>query len=297
MHLRIAIMKTLLAELRNRSDFKSRKTSRGFTLIELLVVIAIIAILAAMLLPALTKAKIRAQGITCVSNMKQLTTGAIMYAGDNADVIPINVPVMGGAQQGGDSVSGKPNWVDGVFHSTLGFPISETPAYCSTNPFYLGTGPLTGFGVTLIGTIGIYAKAAGVYKCPADHYIDPDYRVERVRSCSMNCFCGYNGGLNSAMYKPFMKYSNFGGALSGSDCWMFLDENPLSLNDGFIWYDPTGGGIDDRPAINHGNQSSFAYADGHAQLHKWQDVYLVNRGTAGGADTVWLAQHGTYKYR
>jgi prepilin-type processing-associated H-X9-DG protein len=73
-----------------------------------------------------------------------------------------------------------------------------------------------------------------------------------------------------------------------------LDENPLSLNDGFIYFDPAGNTVYDRPAINHGNQSSFSFADGHAELHKWLDTYLSPNSTRSGADTKWLGMHGTY---
>jgi prepilin-type N-terminal cleavage/methylation domain-containing protein/prepilin-type processing-associated H-X9-DG protein len=274
-----------------------KKTSSGFTLIELLVVIAIIAILAAMLLPVLAKAKIRAQGIQCISNMKQLGTGAIMYGGDNGDAVPVNTPTQNSGDTG--TGGGKPNWVDGTFQSSVGFPIAENPAGCSTNPFYLGTGSLTGGTptVTLVGSIGPYAKAAGVYKCAADHYLDPKYGVERVRSCSMNCYCGNKNAnffIDPVNYKYFTKFTDFGGALSGSDCWIFLDENPRSLNDGFILYDPAGNTVEDRPAVNHGNSSSFVFADGHAELHKWFNTYLQPTTLSAGSDCKWLGKHGTY---
>jgi prepilin-type N-terminal cleavage/methylation domain-containing protein len=276
---------------------KSRKSSSAFTLIELLVVIAIIAILAAMLLPALAKAKLKAQGISCISNMKQLQLAAILYGSDNTDLMPANVEL----RNGGDNSSGKPspNWEDGVFASAANGGIAQNPVGCEINPFYLGVEGTTGFGVTLCGSIGIYAKAAGVYHCPADKYLSPTYHVLRVRSCSANDYvdgAGIGGGNGN--YKTFKRFSDFGGKLSPSDCFVFLDENPLSLNDGWFDYGLTGNppSVNDSPAVNHGNTSSFSYADGRAELHRWFNVFLKDHpvGTAGGSDTIWLAAHGTY---
>jgi prepilin-type N-terminal cleavage/methylation domain-containing protein/prepilin-type processing-associated H-X9-DG protein len=298
--------------------FKGARNRRypGFTLVELLVVIAIIGILAALLLPALSKSKSRAQGTLCLNNMKQLQLGAIIYGNDNHDYLPANVTV----RNGGDTISGDstasppippgPNWVDGTFSSAPPWngSIAENPVGCATNPFYLGVKGGSGGSpeVTLLGSIGTYVGAAGVYRCPADYYLDPTWHVPRVRSCSANCFVGghgpeangVNGEQNGVDYKVFSKFSDFGtSALGVSDCFVYLDENPLSLNDGWFLFYGNGTTINDKPAINHGTSSSFSYADGHVEFHRWRDVFLnpaLTPGGSGGSDTRWLAEHGTY---
>ena len=285
--------------LRIHSRAAIARMEQGFTLIELLVVIAIIAILAALLLPALAQSKIRAQGISCLSNMRQLQIGSILYAGDNNDSMPNNLP----GNQG--EVPNSPNWVAGSFGS-LYTGGSDSPAGASTNIFLLGvmgdTDP-SGSGIQLTGSIGPYAKSAGVYHCPADHTLDPVSKQQRVRSCSENCYMGNTTGSDiNTSFTVFTKYSQFSSSLSASDAFIFLDENPVSLDDGFFLLiesvNPNALSLNENhPAVNHGTSTSLSFADGHAELHKWNNAFLSINLNAGAtsSDNLWLTSHATVK--
>lgn len=232
---------------------RSRHT-RGFTLIELLVVIAIIAILAGMLLPALAKAKQKGQGIMCMNNTKQLGLAWKMYVQDNQEKIP---PAYTSAPGGISWVFGIQDWNSG-----------NRENWDLTNTLMKGylwkyTGP-----------------SEKIYKCPSDVFktVGGTPR-DRLRSNSINAWVGMHDGKptwfgNSPPWKMFLRESDF---ISPADTWVFVDEHPDSMNDGFFCVDmnpaPNLGAarLPDVPASYHNGACGFAFADGHSEIHKWKD--------------------------
>lgn len=278
---------------------QSKAGTPGFTLIELLVVIAIIAILAAMLLPALNMAKVRAQSIQCMNNKRQLTLAWKMYAGDNNGNFPVNIA----GQSAADLASYNP-WVLGWLDYN-GSP-DDTNLQYLVNSAYAQLGPYIG-------------GAAGVYKCPADQSCQFGATgAPRVRSVSMNSAVGPNlanltsstGGnwINYPTYNVFIKESDV--SLSKgpgpSDLWVFIDESPDSINDGSfaVAMPASAGGTQwiDMPAKYHGNACGFTFADGHAEIHKWMSPAFINTvtytplakngiGHPNDVDILWVAKH------
>jgi len=249
------------------SSQPARLASVAFTLIELLVVIAIIAILAAMLLPALSRAKQKAQGIRCVSNLKQLGIAWLIYAQDNN----------GSLARNGDEDTQPTSVTD----TTSQYAVQWCPGRMDAGaPF--PTEPVDPAWIQL-GCIYPYVKQAGVYRCPADTStaLVNGQQQPRARSLSMNGWLGPYHVWNGPSGHVFYRESDLG-LMGAVNIWLFMDENPFSINDGFMAeyappIPPATGDLlwGDYPASYHGGAGGMAFCVGHAQIRRWTDASVL----------------------
>ena len=248
-----------------------RAARGGFTLIELLVVIAIIAILAGMLLPALSRAKAKATGIACISNNKQLVLAVHLYTGDYQERYPNNFTIPGTQE----AITSRRfnNWVNNVMTWAADNSID---AQSVTNVEWVYNGVLAQYT----------ANALGIYKCPADKFVSPQQKAkgwtQRLRSNSMNALFGRSNNdpndytargqswYANGAYRQFIRTSD---VPQPSMTWLTLDEHPDSINDGFFIVDINATQWGDLPASYHNGACGFSFADGHAEIRKWLSTY------------------------
>ena len=259
------------------------KSASAFTLIELLVVIAIIAILAAMLLPAMAKAKMQGKRVRCISNQKQLTVTWMLYVADNNDWVPSNGHSMS------PTISPK-YWVQGAF-----FDPSQNSDRFMLDPAY--------------AQFANYLRTTQVYTCPTDvQTVNVNgVNVPKLRSYALNAYLGWVGGWDTRMkpldarqmplYSVFRKQSEMVTSMPNGT-YLFLDVHPKSI----CW--PYFGMHMDReaffnfPGSSHGRAGVISFSDGHIETRRWKDprtVAAVSRNyhdhddaSPQNADWTWL---------
>jgi prepilin-type N-terminal cleavage/methylation domain-containing protein/prepilin-type processing-associated H-X9-DG protein len=281
---------------RQCSERGSRQRQVGaFTLIELLVVIAIIAILAAMLVPVLSKAKSKSQGVYCLNNGKQMMVAWRCYTEDNTDKVPSaygNVDTWLGGEL---TWTGNPG-TDGANRSN--WDIDQDLAKSPLWPYC--------------------AKSPGIWRCPGDPSqatpnTGPLKGMTRPRVRSVSMLSWFNGSDADAFGPGYTKYKKLGQVLNPGPTmtFVFLDERCDSINDGEFCTGmdgfpdkPVAWKLVDFPASYHGGAGGFSFADGHSEIHKWRDprttpplgrLINLNVPSPKNPDAYWLMEHSTRK--
>jgi prepilin-type N-terminal cleavage/methylation domain-containing protein len=279
------------------SGIHLHRPPRGFTLIELLVVIAIIAILAAMLLPALGRSRLKAQGIQCMNNGRQVLMTWRLYVDDNGDKVPSAYGSVG-------------DWMPGINMSWTGNAMTDGANRDNWDIETLKKSPLWPF----------CGNSPGIWRCPADDKYRCIARsgplqgqaVPRVRSVSMlSWFNGSDaddsglGGAGWVKYKKMAQVVKPGPAMTI----VFLDERCDSINDGewctsmYGWPDqPSQWKMIDFPGSYHGAAGGLSFADGHSEIHKWKDarttppigkLFNLNVPSPNNPDVYWMMERST----